>query len=298
MPDESSCDDGLFCNGAEICRDRVCLEQAPPCGPEVVVNCIRTGCHEDLDACGTFPVPDELLAVCHLTSAVCGAGTGTCIAGVCQVGPTDLCDETEGNSCTDDYCTPDGDGTNPICTHTPVENRTTCAPDELCLGGSGRICIDGMCSIGSSPPCADGSLCTVTTCDSSGGTAECSVDPSPATFPALACGGSATGTTVLSRNDVAGYGTVCPGHFDGGENVWSLAIPSAGRVEIRVNDDDAVGNLSLLLLPDACNPVSCLRVSDAAGLLTLDATTAATVYVVVDGIGAARGPYTLEVTCP
>ena len=291
----ASCADDMFCNGAEVCSaGGRCVDVAPPCGPMVTNGCRRTGCDEEFDRCGTFAVPDEPVTFCSLASDVCGSPTGACIAGVCQVGPTDLCDD-DGNTCTDNYCTPDGDGTNPICTYVPVPNRTPCAPDDMCLGASGRACIAGVCSIGSAPACTDGSLCITTTC--SGGT-ECTVPTPPPPYPALECGGSAAGTTVLSRNDVTGYGSDCTGYFDGGENVWSLRTsPSTTRVELRLTDDLASGTLSLLALGDACNPASCQGVSAADGVLNLSVSGEVTLYVVVDGVGAARGPYSIGATC-
>ena len=210
------------------------------------------------------------------------------------MGPTDLCDD-EGNTCTDNYCTPGGDGTIRICTYISVANRTPCPPDDMCLGASGRMCIDGECSIGSAPACTDGSLCITTTCSS--GT-ECTVEPPPPSFPALACGGTAVGTTVLSRDDVAAYGADCVGNFDGGENVWVLTTAaSTRRVEVRLTGDRAAGALSALVLTDACNPASCVGVSGADGLLTLRVGGGVTVYVVVDGISGARGPYSMDVAC-
>jgi hypothetical protein len=34
-----SCDDGLFCNGADICSAGVCYHSGPPCTP----NCVEIG---------------------------------------------------------------------------------------------------------------------------------------------------------------------------------------------------------------------------------------------------------------
>ena len=42
------CDDGLFCNGDEVCDGSVCLSGNPPCG---LLLGEPTICNEEFDAC-------------------------------------------------------------------------------------------------------------------------------------------------------------------------------------------------------------------------------------------------------
>ncbi|MBI5499294.1 MAG: hypothetical protein HY907_03560 [Deltaproteobacteria bacterium] len=291
--DGEACDDGLYCNGAEHCRAGACVPDAPPCEPRVDSGCRWTGCNEDAGLCGTFDVDD--LTPCSVASAVCGPTGGVCLSGVCQIGPSLLCHDDE-TPCTTEYCTPDAAGTGTICTSVPVARGTPCPADDPCLGASGRVCIAGTCALGAGAPCTDGSLCIATSCS---GDAVCTVVDPPPAFRTLACETTASGSNVLSRNDVSDYGVLCPGTFNGGEEVRQLLVPAGtDEVEITLTGVDATGALTLLALADPCNPASCYR-SSGVGVLTTPVAVGSevTLYFVVDATTASQGAYGLSVTC-
>ncbi len=131
VPDEcdeclvsATCDDGLFCNGAEACLAGVCKPGSDPCPGQT--------CQETNDTCVT-PPQCVINADCD-DGAFCN-GPEQCIGGFCQAGakpcPTNKkCDEAA-NACTD--CLVDAD-----CT------------DSLFCNGAER-CLAGSCQVGANP---------------------------------------------------------------------------------------------------------------------------------------------------
>ncbi|MBI4716249.1 MAG: hypothetical protein HY763_00430, partial [Planctomycetes bacterium] len=127
-PDNALCDDGLFCNGVEICDPLLGCRPGPdPCPPDAIA-CTEDGCDEDTDACTRTPNDDlctdglycDGLEVC-VDQVGCVGGTDPCdpdaavcttdacdeVGDVCEYTPDDaLCDD--GNPCTLDQCTPNG----------------------------------------------------------------------------------------------------------------------------------------------------------------------------------------------
>ncbi len=197
-PNQDPCDDGLFCNGADVCHDGACGHAGDPCAGGA--DCKRT-CNEATNTCvdpaGTACNDDG--NVC--TDDVCN-GTGTCThpnnaapcddgrfcngADVCQGGtcvhagdpcsngaPCDrTCNEAakncatpsgescpdDGNICTDDVC--DGAGS---CTH--PTNTATCDDGKFCNGAD--TCKDGVCQH-AGDPCAGGAPCKQTCVEATG----------------------------------------------------------------------------------------------------------------------------------
>lgn len=180
-PEASTCDDGIFCNGADRCASGLCIShEGSPCpGADGDANC-RESCNE---AARTCTATDPAGAPCDdgrfcTTADRCDAG-GTCTGGVSPCPGADFdgncretCDEladactafdTEGSPCSDglfctatdqcdgrgqcrgwgDTCVGAGDG-DADCSETCDEATDTCeAPD-----------LDGT-------PCSDGLACTV-----------------------------------------------------------------------------------------------------------------------------------------
>ena len=152
-PDGSQCDDGLWCNGQEVC------DTGDGCQPGVTVDCddnvaCTDGiCDEALDTCTQSPndasCDDGLwcngLESCHLTEG-------------CQPvdGSAPSCDD--GVSCTDDECDEDTDA----CTHTT--NAGHCDDGLWCNGQETCDAIND-CQAGAAPDCRDDLECTTETCD-------------------------------------------------------------------------------------------------------------------------------------
>lgn len=109
----ASCDDGLFCNGADTCSAGACVHAGDPCagincneGPDTCANCTGAADCEDGESC---TIDTCTTGVCGRANAVDGAecdtdgtfcnGVGSCAGGVCgSVMPpcdatTETCDE-------------------------------------------------------------------------------------------------------------------------------------------------------------------------------------------------------------
>jgi hypothetical protein len=155
-PNTAPCDDGLFCNGADVCSAGACTHAGDPCvgGAE----CVNT-CDENADNCITpvdTPCSDDGL---ECTTDLCEAGVcahgavdarcdqGECVLGVCTPGAEGAdkrgCVATsvaEGEQCTDDgfACTEDT-CTVGACLHVPIASR--CVPPDDCTSA---VCEPGQ----------------------------------------------------------------------------------------------------------------------------------------------------------
>ena len=122
-------DDGVYCNGDEVCVDGVCTSVNPPCPGEL--------CCEDTGTCAT-----ECCADAECDDGVFCNGAEVCAAGVC--GPGDPV-------CSGELCCEDTDTCATECC-----SDLDCDPDGLFCNG-GESCVVGICtSVGA--PCA-GQLC-------------------------------------------------------------------------------------------------------------------------------------------
>jgi|GEM_PF-3120513 len=184
--EDSECDDGLYCNGAESCVDGWCRPGSLDCSAEAD-ECNDGGCDEDNDVCIAVPKPDGTACddglwcteedgcqdgTCTGTERDCSSVAEECVAGVCNesaqacepqpMADGDLCDDGQ-------FCTV----------------NTRCSSGQ-CLGGeprdcssSGGGCVDGICDeeqdacVGdpliAGTPCNDDLFCTVNdACDGLG----------------------------------------------------------------------------------------------------------------------------------
>ncbi|MGE0822032.1 MAG: hypothetical protein AB7G75_03595 [Candidatus Binatia bacterium] len=148
---DADCDDGAFCNGAEICLpDGTCSAgTAPSCDDGV--SCTVDACDEDNDTCTNTPDDSQC------TDGLYCNGTETCdpVNG-CQAGTAPDC--SDGVSCTVDACDEDND----TCTNTPDDSQ--CNDGLYCNGTETCDPVNG-CQAGTAPDCSDGVSCTVDACD-------------------------------------------------------------------------------------------------------------------------------------
>ncbi len=184
-PDDSKCDDGIFCNGAETC-DPVegCLPGTPPdCNDNI--ECTIDFCNEETDECEHSPDDDfcDDYDVCNGIE-VCDPASG-CLPGT----PLD-CDDKD--PCTIDSCDPiEG------CIHTAIDcdDGDPCTIDE---------CIDGICVHTQIPGCGcDCSayapdICLPMVCIERGGVLVCKDYSLPQYLPqvknkVMSAGGGCTG---------------------------------------------------------------------------------------------------------
>lgn len=211
--DTNSCDDGVFCNGAERCDAGSCVRDSA-C-PETPLECGSRNCDEGTDACNIVP-RDADCPPCSRCSAA-----GTCEALDCGedepcttkscdpdldrcVSTSVVCDD--GNPCTTDACEP-GVG----CRFTPVvcDDGIDCTVDS-CDRSTGA-CV----SIADDARCDDGAFCN--------GAEVCNV----------AAGGCRPGPCVCC-NDTACYTQSCNEATDSCEQT---PTPACTAVEQRPCSD-------------------------------------------------------------
>ncbi|MHC5110860.1 MAG: M6 family metalloprotease domain-containing protein [Planctomycetota bacterium] len=148
--DNSDCDDGLFCNGAEVCNAGACVAGlAVECDDGI--DCTSDSCNESTDACVSIPNNDACdngLYCDGPESCEVGVGCVTGLAPDCNDGidcTVDACDELS------DACTNDAD-------HAACDNGLFCDGAESCQAGVG-------CIAGTAPDCNDGIGCTDDACN-------------------------------------------------------------------------------------------------------------------------------------
>ncbi len=189
-PDNSSCSNGQFCDGAEICDALVgCQDAVDPCSAPLL-------CDESTDTCV------ECLTAANCDDGLHCNGSEQCVNSQCAPGTPINCDD--GIACTTDLCDESGD----VCVHVPVDsacqNGSFCDGMEVCHPTTGcgdgadpclpptfcnestdtcdncltdahcddglycngvESCALGNCVPGTPPDCADGIACTLDNCN-------------------------------------------------------------------------------------------------------------------------------------
>lgn len=144
-PVHHSCDNGLFCDGVEVC------DSLHGCQPGVQSACAPgLYCDETADVCV------ECLTDAHCEDDDFCNGVATCESGTCMPGTPPSCDD--GIPCTVDSCDPQGNA----CANVP--NDQACGDGVFCNGVETCSPTQG-CLPGAPPVCDDGLACTVDVCD-------------------------------------------------------------------------------------------------------------------------------------
>lgn len=222
VPNDSACNDGLFCNGVETCN----LAGAGPTGCETssVPDCSTDGIACTIDAC------DETTNACTHTASndLCPDGEfcilpgGTCESGApcttdLECADADLCNGVE--QCVSGFCNPGtavdcGDGVDctldscapltGLCAHETedaiCDDGAACNGEETCNATLG--CVDG-----SSVVCNDGIACTHDVCTEPSGACESTADNALCDDGAL-CNGAEICSASLGCLDGSPF--VCP----------------------------------------------------------------------------------------
>jgi len=148
VPNDDSCDDGTFCNGADTCSGGSCSDHAgDPCSGSAVCDetaDVCTGCVDDGD-CGD-PVYGSW-GSCSGFSGTCdesGTRTRTVTTYACESGTCVGTDSTDTGSCSRDT-----DGT--TCSPTSCDAWSSCDYGGTCdeSASRSRTCMDHVCSAGS-----------------------------------------------------------------------------------------------------------------------------------------------------
>jgi len=143
-PDGAACDDGIFCNGADICDAGTCSVSAgDPCsGPDGDLACAES-CNETDDDC-LAPDPDG--ALCD-DGLFCN-GVDACAAGICAGHTGDPC--IAGGQC-DNLCDDALDTCN-LPDGTPCDDGLFCTLNDACAAGS---CTSAENPCGTTPTCTN-----------------------------------------------------------------------------------------------------------------------------------------------
>ncbi len=158
VPNDTLCDDTLWCNGAETCDLLLDCQAGTEPDCDDGVGCTTDACNEGTDSCDN--VPND--AVCDDT--LWCTGTETCDPLLdCQDGTDVDCDD--GVGCTVDVC---NEGTL-SCDHTPSD--ALCDDGQWCNGTETcNLLLD--CQAGIEVDCADTNDCTNDSCDETGDVCE------------------------------------------------------------------------------------------------------------------------------
>jgi hypothetical protein len=113
-PDDGSCDDGVFCNGAEICDPTLgCQPGADPCEPPLL-------CDEEAQACVGCETQADCDDANDCTDDICNQDLGACENTCNATGSEDPC-------CSDPACSSD-----PVCEQIPECGNGIVDPGEIC----------------------------------------------------------------------------------------------------------------------------------------------------------------------
>jgi hypothetical protein len=151
LPDDATCDDGAFCNGAEVCDALNDCQAglAPNCDDGV--SCTNDSCNEESGSCDN--VSDN--SICN-DGEFCN-GVETCDAvNDCQAGTAPNCDDSVG--CTNDACNEVTDSCENSANDALCDNLLFCDGTETCD-------VNNDCQSGTAPNCDDDVACTIDACN-------------------------------------------------------------------------------------------------------------------------------------
>ena len=145
------CDDGYYCNGAEVCfgKNGCSSGQLPDCSD--AFECTTDSCDTTVDACVHMPIS----SVCD-DGKYCNGVESCDAANGCVAGQPPSC--ADGVDCTADTCSVALDS----CLHLP--DSAKCTDGKLCNGEELCDAVAG-CVSGPLPGCSDGDACTADVCD-------------------------------------------------------------------------------------------------------------------------------------
>ena len=270
-PDDTVCNDGLFCNGAETC------DMAEDCvnGAAVVcddgVGCTEDACDEVTDAC--VSTPDD--AHCD-NGLFCDGGERCDAANDCQVGAAVACND--GVGCTVDSCDEGADA----CSYTPAD---AACDNGLFCDGAETCDVNLDCQPGVDVDCDDAVNCTEDTCDELDD--RCVNAPDDGICDdQLHCSGVETcsavegcqaGAEVDCGDEVACTVDSCNEATDACDNTPSDAACDDGAWCNGAETCDATGGCLAGAAPDCddavgCTADSCNEGTDVCGNLPQDAT--------------------------
>jgi hypothetical protein len=144
-PNDSLCDDGAFCNGAETCHATLDCQGGTAVDCDDGVGCTDDSCNEGTDSCDNIAND----ANCPDDGLFCN-GTESCDPALDCVSSGDPC--TGGDVCNEatDTCDPSTCNNNGTCDSS--EDCNNC-PTDCISGGGGAFCGDGICQPSAGEDC-------------------------------------------------------------------------------------------------------------------------------------------------
>ncbi|MFH0928905.1 MAG: S8 family peptidase [Candidatus Aenigmatarchaeota archaeon] len=233
---DSECDDGLYCNGAEVCVSGVCQSGTAIVCSYLDDQCNVGVCDEGSDSCVAQPVSDGTSCDDGL---FCNVGE-TCQSGVCTGGKAYNCGVND--SCSIASCDESSDS----CSSSPVADGTICDDNLFCTIND--VCTVGVCG-GEQRNCDDVIGCTADSCNE--GTGSCDNTPDNSICDnGLFCDGTETCSALTGCQ--LGNPITCN---DNNECTIDNCVEGSGTCE---NIWPACG------LADECCGPSCINDSDCA----------------------------------
>lgn len=217
LPDHTSCDDGIFCNGIDKCLSGICVHTGDPCDNNV--DCQDT-CDEATESCNSPQGTQCRSDGNQCTDNICD-GNGNCIA----VDNTADCDT--GDRCIIGFCN-DGD-----CTGVPknCDDGIACTVDS-CDSTTGECIHDNSgCSCEDNADCDDGNPCTRNTCTSS---KTCSSE--------VLVGATCDDGNLCTLSDTCNENGSCVGTpRDCGDDICLVCDPSSGACVTDTDNPECTG---------------------------------------------------------
>jgi hypothetical protein len=156
-PDDSPCDDGLYCTIGEKCKAGKCSGQANDCGLTAPA-CEYVSCDETSKSCALSPQADGT-ACDGATGDVCTL-SGVCQQGACAAQPKSCDFEPAPDACHVAQCNPQSGACD---VYVAGNDGAACSSDPCMIGAT---CAGGQCTGGTTQTCsAWADACNTATCD-------------------------------------------------------------------------------------------------------------------------------------
>jgi len=160
-PQDSLCDDGLYCNGREYCDPNLGCLHGEPVDCDDGDPCTVDSCDEVNDRC-VYEIRDQDRD--HHGDEACGGDDCDDSDPTVHPGAQEQCHDLKDNDCNGRV-----DCDDPACYSDPRCNPVECETDQDCDDGNPcngqERCVDGFCQSGIPIICDDGIDCTIDECD-------------------------------------------------------------------------------------------------------------------------------------
>jgi len=202
-PNDTACDDGLFCTTGDVCVAGECIGAKPlDCG-DTGNTCTQYVCNDETDSCDAVPANES--GTCD-DGLFCTTGD-VCVAGEC-VGATPMdCGDSD-DVCTAMVCNDETDACEPVA----ANENGSCDDGQFCT--TGDVCVAGVCVGGEPMDCGDsGDTCTQNVCNETTDSCDTvAANESAFCLPDDLCqmaGVCTAGTCVGQPVDCSGQNTAC-----------------------------------------------------------------------------------------